>query len=51
MFTNFPDRLDEVLGKDAIKGKGAANRAAEASEECREGSKEDKEKVEKKDLD
>lgn len=38
MFTNFPDRLDEVLGKDAIQGrKLAAKRAAEASESCRDG--------------
>lgn len=35
MFTNFPDRLDEVLGKDAVGGKVAAKRAAETSESCR----------------
>ncbi len=35
MFTNFPDRLDEVLGKQAVGGKAAAKRAAEASESCR----------------
>ena len=38
MFTNFPDRLDEVLGKDAVGGKVAAKRAAEASGSCREGA-------------
>ena len=36
MFTNFPDQLDEVLGKDAVQGrKLAAKRAARASESCR----------------
>ncbi len=35
MFTNFPDRLDEVLGKQAVNGKVAAKRAANASESCR----------------
>lgn len=34
-FTNFPDRLDEVLGKQAVGGKAAAKRAAEASESYR----------------
>lgn len=37
MFTNFPDRLDAVLGKEAVGGKVAAKRAAEASESCRAG--------------
>ena len=37
MFTNFPDRLDEVLGKDAASGTTAAQRAAEASAACRAG--------------
>jgi len=36
MFTNFPDRLNEVLGKDAT-GKQAAKFAAEASNACRAG--------------
>lgn len=35
MFTNLPNRLDEVLGKQAVGGKVAAKRAAEASESCR----------------
>jgi glycerophosphoryl diester phosphodiesterase len=37
MFTNFPDRLDAVLGKRAGGGKAAVKRAAEASESCRGG--------------
>lgn len=36
MFTNFPDRLDQVLGKDAIKGKRAAQLAARAHTDCLE---------------
>ena len=36
MFTNFPDRLAKVLGKDATDGKAAPRRAAEASAACRE---------------
>ena len=34
MFTNFPDRLEEVLGKEAAKGKSGARLAAWASEAC-----------------
>ncbi len=38
MFTNFPDRLETVLGKDAENGrKRAAVLAAQASESCRAG--------------
>ena len=35
MFTNFPDRLEGVLGEDAVGGKRAARLAADASESCR----------------
>jgi glycerophosphoryl diester phosphodiesterase len=35
MFTNFPDRLEGVLGKEAAKGKTGARLAADASEACR----------------
>ena len=35
MFTNFPDRLDQVLGKDAASGTTAAQRSAEVSVACR----------------
>lgn len=35
MFTNFPDRLDEVLGDDALSGTEAAQQAAEAYASCR----------------
>jgi glycerophosphoryl diester phosphodiesterase len=35
MFTNFPDRLEKVLGKSAAEGKRGAVLAAEASEACR----------------
>jgi glycerophosphoryl diester phosphodiesterase len=38
MFTNFPDRLDQVLSKHAASGTTAAQRAAEASAACRAGS-------------
>ncbi len=38
MFTNFPARLDEVLGKDAVGGKHAAKRAADAHTDCVAGS-------------
>jgi len=39
MFTNFPRRLDNVLGKDAVGNDiEAANRAAEASRDCRNGT-------------
>ncbi|HLL39535.1 MAG TPA: glycerophosphodiester phosphodiesterase [Rubrobacteraceae bacterium] len=37
MFTNFPDRLEQVLGKDAANGKTAAKEASEAHEACRAG--------------
>lgn len=37
MFTNFPDRLDQVLGDAALSGEVAAQRAAEAYEACRAG--------------
>ncbi len=37
MFTNFPDRLEEVLGKEAAKGKTGARLAARASEACLAG--------------
>lgn len=35
MFTNFPDRLEQVLGKDAANGKTAAKEASEAHQACR----------------
>lgn len=35
MFTNFPDRLEMVLGKNAAPGKTGAMRAAKANEACR----------------
>jgi glycerophosphoryl diester phosphodiesterase len=38
MFTNFPDRLDEVLGKNAARGTTGAGLAADASAACRAGS-------------
>ena len=34
MFTNFPDRLDEVLGERAVDGNLAAGRAAGAYRAC-----------------
>ena len=37
MFTNFPDRLEAVLGKEATGGKSGAKLAAEASRICRAG--------------
>ena len=37
MFTNFPDRLEAVLGKNAAKGKTGARLAANASTACRAG--------------
>jgi glycerophosphoryl diester phosphodiesterase len=37
MFTNFPDRLEGVLGKSAAGGKSGAKLAAEASRACRGG--------------
>ncbi len=37
MFTNFPDRLEAVLGKEAAKGKTGARLAADASEACLAG--------------
>jgi glycerophosphoryl diester phosphodiesterase len=36
MFTNFPERLDAVLGDSALVGKVAARRAARAGERCRQ---------------
>jgi glycerophosphoryl diester phosphodiesterase len=38
MFTNFPDRLEAVLGKQAAEGMTGARLAAEASEACRSGA-------------
>ncbi len=38
MFTNFPDRLDALLGKDAAPGMTGANLAADASTACLAGS-------------
>lgn len=38
MFTNFPARLDEVLGKEAVGGKQAAKRAADAHADCVSGA-------------
>ena len=35
MFTNFPDRLDSLLGDEAVGGKRAAVNAAEAWRACR----------------
>ena len=37
MFTNFPDRLDQVLGRNAAGGTTGARLAAEASAACRAG--------------
>lgn len=37
MFTNFPDRLEQVLGKGAANGKSAAKETSEAHEACRAG--------------
>ena len=37
MFTNFPDRLDAVLGDQAAGGKSGAVKASKASEACRAG--------------
>ena len=37
MFTNFPDRLDGVLGDDALSADAAAKQAAEAYDSCRSG--------------
>jgi len=37
MFTNFPDRLEAVLDKEAAKGKNGARLAAANSESCRAG--------------
>jgi glycerophosphoryl diester phosphodiesterase len=38
MFTNFPDRLDALLGKDAAPGMTGAKLAADASAACRAGT-------------
>jgi hypothetical protein len=35
MFTDFPNRLEEVLGEEAVDGTLAASGAAEASRSCR----------------
>ena len=35
MFTDFPNRLEEVLGEEAVEGNLAASGAAEASRSCR----------------
>jgi glycerophosphoryl diester phosphodiesterase len=37
MFTNFPDRLEQVLGENAVDGTAAAPQAAEAYAACRVG--------------
>ncbi len=37
MFTNFPDRLETVLGKEAAAGKTGASLAAQANAACRGG--------------
>ncbi len=37
MFTNFPDRLEQVLGKGNAIGKSVAKEASEAHEACRAG--------------
>jgi glycerophosphoryl diester phosphodiesterase len=37
MFTNFPDRLDTVLGSEAAEAMVAAQQAAEAYATCRAG--------------
>ena len=37
MFTNFPDGLETVLGKEAAKGKTGARFAADASKACLAG--------------
>jgi glycerophosphoryl diester phosphodiesterase len=37
MFTNFPDRLDRVLGQEAASGTTGARLAADASAACRAG--------------
>ena len=37
MFTNFPDRLEGVLGKEAANGKTAAKEASDAHRACRAG--------------
>ena len=37
MFTNFPDRLEAVLGKEAANGKTGARLASDASEACLAG--------------
>lgn len=37
MFTNFPDRLEQVLGENAVDGTAAAQQAADAYAACRVG--------------
>jgi hypothetical protein len=34
MFTNFPDRLEELLGENAAPGMTGATLAAEAHRDC-----------------
>ena len=34
MFTNNPDRLDAVLGEEALSAEEASRRAAEAYQDC-----------------
>jgi hypothetical protein len=38
MFTNFPDRLDAVLGSKAAHAMVAARQSADAYRTCRAGS-------------
>ncbi len=37
MFTNFPERLDAILGGEAANGKQAAKRSADAAKACQAG--------------
>ena len=39
MFTNFPDRLDEVLGKRRVSRFRASARAEKASAACRKAAR------------
>lgn len=38
MFTDFPNRLEDVLGEEAVEGNLAAGEAADASQTCRSGA-------------
>lgn len=38
MFTNFPAVLDDVLGREAVRGKRAAKTAAGAHADCAAGA-------------